>query len=91
MIGVKIVVTSDVDLSRSSNRWSKIAGGYWTNVQCKAKAVRFLVRSFDAGYSSTIATARHQPALPLVSLTGKQATLKPKGLDNLSRLASFSI
>ena len=42
------------------------------------------------GYSGRIARARHQPALPPVSLTGKQATLKPNGWGSLSRFASFS-
>src|SRR4030042_1212602 len=38
-----------------------------------------------------MATTRAQPALPPVSLTGKQATLKPNGLGSLSKFASFSI
>ncbi len=42
-------------------------------------------------YVLMIATARHHPAEPLVSFTGKQATLKPNGFGSLSRLASFSM
>jgi len=41
--------------------------------------------------SSKIATTRVHPALPPVSLTGKQATLNPVGRGSASRLASFSM
>ena len=37
------------------------------------------------------ATALDHPALPPVSFTGKQDTLKPNGLGRASRFASFSI
>jgi hypothetical protein len=40
---------------------------------------------------SNIATTLVQPALPPVSLTGKQASLKPYGFGKVSKLANFSI
>ena len=38
-----------------------------------------------------IATTRLHPALPRVSLTGKQATVKPNGAGSARKLASFSM
>ena len=68
--------------------------GWWRSLIDIKYPLHFstLLRSSTVySYSRIMATARHHPALPPVSLTGKQATSKPNGRGSLSRLASFSI